>query len=133
MEAECRKKIEELHVFITSWLNGTVKQSEQEFQYFEDELNDNFVIIHPGGDLQAKSDIVRDFRNAYGVLPKNFAIEIRNVKLRSKTKDLCIMNYEEWQFNEETSCRISSVVFKKSQSGDDYTWLHLHETWMPNP
>jgi len=129
MEIECRKKIKELHVFIESWLKGTVEKSRQKFKYFEDELDNDFIIIHPSGELQTKLDITSDFWNAYGVQSKNFIIEIRNIKMISESKEICIMNYEEWQISVEKSVRISTVIFRKSQNNNN--WLHLHETWCP--
>jgi len=132
MEIECRKKIKEMHVFIESWLKGSVEISTQEFQYFEDELDEDFVIIHPSGELQTKLDITSDFWNSYGVQSKNFIIEIQNIKMRFESKDICIMNYEEWQTNEEKSARISTVIFNKSQNINKSNWLHLHETWHPS-
>jgi len=131
MEIECRKNIRELHVFIESWLKGAVEKSRQEFQYFEDELDEDFVIIHPGGELQTKSEIISDFWNAYGVQSENFIIEIRNIKIRFESKDICIMNYEEWQTSVEKTARISTVIFRKSLNSNKNNWLHLHETWYP--
>ncbi|MFV2005232.1 MAG: hypothetical protein ACC650_08485 [Gammaproteobacteria bacterium] len=131
MEIECRKNIRELHVFIESWLKGAVEKSRQEFQYFEDELDEEFVIIHPGGELQTKSEIISDFWNAYGVQSENFIIEIRNIKIRFESKDICIMNYEEWQTSVEKTARISTVIFRKSLNSNKNNWLHLHETWYP--
>jgi len=132
MEIECRKNIKELHAFIESWLKGAVEKSKQEFQYFKDELDEDFVIIHPSGELQTKSDIINDFWNAYGVRPENFIIEIRNIKIRSEAKDICILNYEEWQTSVEESARISTVIFRKSKNSNKNNWFHLHETWFPN-
>jgi hypothetical protein len=131
MEIECRKNIRELHVFIESWLKGTVEKSKQEFQYFENELDEDFVIIHPGGELQTKSEIISDFWDAYGAQSEKFIIEIRNIKIRFESKDICIMNYEEWQTSVEKTARISTVIFRKSLNSNKNNWLHLHETWYP--
>lgn len=131
MELECHKKIKALHVFIESWLTGRVEKSKQEFRYFEDELDAEFIIIHPSGDLQTKPDITSGFWGAHGGQSKNFIVEIRNIKMRYASQDICIMNYEEWQTDEKESVRISTVVFRKSKSNNKISWLHLHETWMP--
>jgi len=132
MEIDCRNLIKELHVFIESWLKGTVEKSKQEFQYFEDEFDDDFIIIHPSGEIQAKMDILSDFWGAYGAQSENFKIEIRNIKTRIESKDICLMNYEEWQTGTENSIRISTVIFRKSKKSNKNVWLHLHETWCPN-
>jgi hypothetical protein len=132
MEAECHQNIEELHLFIEAWLIGSVEKSKQKFQYFDDALDENFVIIHPNGKLQTKPEITHDFWHAYGSQPEHFAIEIRNITVRSASENFCVMTYEEWQTSTEQSARISSVVFRKSEDNNKIYWFHLHETWYPS-
>ncbi len=129
MEMACRKNIKELHVFIESWLKGVVEKSTAVFQYFEDELDEDFVIIHPDGNLQTRSEISSDFWSAHGVEAENFVIEIRHIRTRLESKETCIMTYEEWQFGTEETARISTVIFRNSLDSNRNTWLHLHETW----
>lgn len=132
MEAECRKNIEDLHKFIEAWLMGSIEKSKQTFQYFDDALDEKFVIIHPDGKLQTKPEIINDFWNAYGVQSKNFTIEVRNITVRSASENACLMTYEEWQAGTEKSARISSVIFQKSEDNNKVYWFHLHETWYPS-
>lgn len=132
MERECRKNITELHVFIESWLKGAVEKTKQEFRYFEDSLDEEFIIIHPTGVLQDKLDIIGDFWSAYGVQSEDFSIEIRNTQVRFESENMCILTYEEWQTGVEKTARISTVVFRKSINSNTNSWLHLHETWCPS-
>jgi hypothetical protein len=129
MEIECREKIKDLHVFIESWLKGSVEKTKLEFRNFEDVLDEDFIIIHPSGKLQNKLEIIHNFWNAYGVHRNDFTIEIRNIKIRSESQNICIMNYEEWQNGVEKSRRISTVIFRKAVNSNKIYWLHLHETW----
>jgi len=132
MEIECRENIEELHRFIEAWLLGSVEKSRERFQYFDDALDEKFIIIHPSGELQAKSDITCDLWNAYGARSKQFSITIRNITVRSASENFCIMTYEEWQTGMEKSARISTVVFRRSEDNNKIYWFHLHETWHPS-
>ncbi|GBE08196.1 hypothetical protein BMS3Bbin11_01456 [bacterium BMS3Bbin11] len=131
METECRRNIKELHVFIESWLKGLVEKSRLEFQYFEDALDKDFIIIHPSGKLQTKPDITSDLWEVYGVRPKSFTITIRDIKIRSISENICILNYEEWQTGVEELARISTVIFRKPANSSKNYWFHLHETWVP--
>jgi len=131
METECRRNIKELHVFIESWLKGSVEKNRQNFQCFEDALDESFIIVHPSGESQTKLEIIRDFWAAYGVQSDGFTIEIRNIKVRSEAGNICIMNYEEWQIDVEKSARISTVIFRKPVNSSKIYWFHLHETWIP--
>ena len=132
MEKECQKNIVELHIFIEYWLKGLVEKTRQEFQYIDDALDKNFVIIHPSGEIQTKTDIIDDLWEAYGVQLESFAISIRDIKVRSLSENICIMNYEEWQTGVKKSMRISTVIFRKSLINNKSYWLHLHETWLPS-
>ncbi len=131
METECRKNIKQLHVFIESWLKGSVDRSRRQFQYFEDALDKDFIIVHPSGELQTKPEISSDFWKAHGVQTGSFSITIRDIKVRFVSGDICVMNYEEWQTGVEKTARISTVILRKSTIDDKIYWLHLHETWCP--
>lgn len=131
MEIECRRNIKELHVFIESWLKGSVEKSRLEFQHFEGALDEDFIIIHPSGKLQTKVDIISDLWEAYGIQSESFTITIRDIKIRSVSENICILNYEEWQTGVEKLARISTVIFRKSANSSKNYWLHLHETWCP--
>jgi len=129
MEIECQNNIIVLHEFIESWLKGTVDKSKQIFQYFEDALDSNFVIVNPGGDLQLKEQVTKNLWSAYGTQSESFNINIKNITIRFMSDSVCLLNYEEHQTGTEVTTRISSVLFKKSKNTNNYHWLHLHETW----
>jgi len=129
MENECRSNIIKLHEFIESWLKGSADKNKQVFQYFEDTLHSDFTIVHPSGELQTKDQITNDLWSAYGVKSETFCIKISDIILRDITDTLCLLNYEEHQEGNETTTRISSVTFKKSEIGNNFLWFHLHETW----
>jgi len=129
MEIECRKNIHDLHVFIERWLRGSLEKSRLKFQYFADALDEDFVIIHPDGECQIKSEIVNGLWDAHGAESENFTIEIRDTQFCVAAKNICVLTYEEWQAGTEESVRISTVVFKKSEHNSKCCWLHLHETW----
>jgi len=131
METECRENIEGLHRFIEAWLLGSIEKSRQRFRYFDDALDKKFIIIHPSGELQTKSDISSDLWNAHGVRSKQFSIAIRNITVRSASENCCILTYEEWQTGTEKPARLSTVVFRRSEDNNRIYWFHLHETWYP--
>jgi len=129
MEAECRKNIFELHVFIEGWLKGAIKKTRMAFQYFADTLDESFVIIHPSAERQTKAEISNGLWDAHGSQPENFSIEIRDVQVRFSAESICVMNYEEWQTGDEKSVRVSTVIFRKSENNGKCGWFHLQETW----
>jgi hypothetical protein len=128
MEMECHRRITELHRFIEGWLNGSMDKTRHQFQYFDDALDDDFVLISPDGDLQSKQNIVSDFWMAHGAKSADFKIEIKYSHSRITTDNICIIHYEEHQIGNTSSARIGTAVFRKT--ADTLHWYHLHETWL---
>jgi hypothetical protein len=126
----CRSEIVQLHIFIEGWLNGTLDKIHDVFERFEGAFDEDFLIVHPSGQAQIKSEILADIWEAHGKRPKPFAITIKNVTLRTCAGPLCLVTYEEWQSGDTETTRLSSVLFKKQAGGDQIRWLHLHETFV---
>jgi len=123
-------EVKDLHKFIQDWLTGSVPKTETAFYCFRDALDVDFIIIHPTGIAEHREKLVKSFWSAHGVREKNFAIEIRNLNPRLMFGDFALVNYEEWQFGNTTTGRVSSVLFRKPNKENKVRWLHLHETWI---
>lgn len=119
-----------LHKFIQDWMTGSVPKTEEVYSCFRDALDIDFVIIHPTGIAENREELVKSFWSAHGVQEKNFAIDIRNLNLRLTFGDFALVTYEEWQFGNATTGRISSVLFRKPVKVGGIRWMHLHETWI---
>jgi hypothetical protein len=126
----CADEVVALHRVIESWLTGSAPRTREAFARFADALADEFVIVHPSGAAESKSDIVAALWNAHGANGDGFSIEIRNVTCRVEADPWCVLTYEEWQHDDETTARISTVVFLRSDTAIGVEWVHLHETWL---
>jgi len=120
-----------LHLFIQDWMNGSAPKTEKAFSCFSDALDTDFVIVHPTGVAEHRDGLVKSFWSAHGVQEKNFTIEIRNLSHRLTFGEFALVTYEEWQFGNATSGRVSSVLFRKPEKENIVRWVHLHETWLP--
>ena len=123
-------EVKNLHKFIQVWLTGTVPQTQQVFSRFGEALDTNFVIIDPAGVASPRQELIKTFWSAHGIREKNFTIEIRNLNHRLTFGDFALVTYEEWQFGNATTGRVSSVVFKGPEKENKIRWVHLHETWI---
>ncbi|MFV2013866.1 MAG: hypothetical protein ACC656_00420 [Candidatus Heimdallarchaeota archaeon] len=121
-------EIVDLHEFFQNWFNGTIPQNE--FSRFIEAINTDFQIISPRGDLTNKSDLVAILKNGYA---RNNLIKIAvtDVNIKPISDDIFLAIYREIQTTgTETTSRISSAIFRRSNNlPNNYSWLHVHETW----
>ena len=123
-------EVKNLHKFIQGWLTGSVPKTEEAFSRFRDALDADFVIVDPTGVAEHRDEMVKSFWSAHGVREKTFAIKIRNFNHRLTFGDFALVTYEEWQFGETTTGRVSSVLFRILEKENKVRWVHLHETWI---
>ena len=123
-------EVKNLHKFIQGWLIGSEPKTEEAFSCFRDALDPDFEIVHPTGAVEHCQELVKSFWSAHGIKEKSFAIEIRNLNHRLTFGDFALVTYEEWQFGESTTGRVSSVLLRKREKGNKLLWVHLHETWV---
>ena len=126
-----REEVESLHRFFVGWFSGALAEDEFE-RGFEIRFAPDLVFIPPAGSLLGLDDLVPSIRAGRGSNPE-FRIAIRNVKVHRVLENHIIATYEEWQRNALASkppdnARVATVVFERTIP---LTWLHIHETWMP--
>ena len=133
-----RREIERLHLFLEQWLNGTLERSDATFaDGVESRLHSDFVNIQPAGIVLRRDALVDQLKSGYGKSP-DFQIHIRNVELRPvlDSQAVLLATYEEYQRGARNSARpdnarLSTALFSKA-GGSKLTWLHIHETWLPD-
>lgn len=131
-----RRELQEMHAFFVEWFRGECAQEDALFaQRLSSHFAPSFQIVFPGGDTLAGQALFAGMRAGYGGSP-DFAIEIRAIREVAQAGDLSIFTYEEWQRNATNSApsngRISTVVFRRDDAQPNgLTWLHVHETWLP--
>ncbi|WP_272932527.1 hypothetical protein [Sulfidibacter corallicola] len=134
MEYQVRQEILDLHRFFQDWFNGVLPKNAASVQRLDRALNPQFRIVSPHGILTEKPRLMEGIEQAHGVhAGKGFRIWIDNVTCRQLSPDLMLATYEEWQESEGTKRgRVSSALFQKQVTApNQVTWLHVHETWLP--
>lgn len=131
LESIVRTEIEDLHQFFVGWFTGSLDTNSFD-ESFLARFDSQFILIPPAGIILSLEELSLGIKNTYDTNP-DFRIAIRNVKLQRVLGNEVIATYEEWQRNARASTppdnsRIATVIFKKT---DPLTWLHVHETWMP--
>lgn len=131
IESQARTEIEALHEFFVGWFSGRLPRSAFRPDFL-DRFSEKLVFIPPAGAQLGLDDLAGSVEAAYGSNPA-FRIAIRNVRVHLVLQDHVLATYEEWQRNALASTppdngRVATVVFER---GSRLTWLHIHETWVP--
>ena len=133
VENAIRDEVEALHEFFVGWFSGRLPKTAFETGLLA-RFDPEFILIPPAGVVLNRDGLANMLREAYGSNPE-FRIAIRNVQLRRELNGCLLATYEEWQRNALASDppdngRVATVVFKQSEP---LKWLHVHETWLPEP
>ncbi len=126
------REIVELHEFLQDWYRG---HPEADFNRFDRVLTDDFVIIMPDSRILDRATINSAVRDQHDS-DSQAELDIRNVRLHGTHDNTAIFTYEEWQGRggEPMRGRLSSVFFAVDEEAPNgLVWLHVHETWLPEP
>ena len=131
MDDRCRAEVEQLHFFFEGWMGGTLEADPETFRRLGDVLAPEFEMISPGGERTTRDELVAGLMPAHGP----FRIRIANYRGRSLSKEMHLITYEEWQvIDGETRGRLSTALLRNRKgTPNGVEWVHLHETWMPEP
>ena len=126
------KEIVDLHDFFTEWFNGTIDHDQLEPRFLS-HLHDEVVFIPPAGQVMTGAMLKGWFDQSHGSNP-DFRAHIRDVTIRHEVGDLVLATYTEWQKGAKRSdqarnARVTSVLLKMTSP---ISWLHIHETWLPD-
>lgn len=124
-------EIVELHDFFTQWFNGTVERDQLEPRFLA-HLHEDMLFIPPEGHVMTSASLKEGFGRGYSSNP-DFRIQIRDVDVRYERDHMVLATYTEWQTGATQSgsvnnARITTVLMKMTSP---ITWLHIHETWLP--
>jgi len=130
-----RTEIESLHTFFCEWFAGHLPK-ESFNEKFLNRLSKDLVFIPPAGSNLGLDDLSSSIYRGYASNP-DFRIQIRNVSVTREFDGYIVATYEEWQRNALASTppdngRIATVVFAVDGPSEKLTWLHIHETWLPD-
>jgi|GEM_PF-708648 len=126
------REIIQLHQFFQDWYRGN---DAADFKRFDQALSKGFIIIMPDGRVLGRDVIIEAVRGQHDS-DSQAELEIRDVRLHEVHDSTAVFTYQEWQGRggEPMRGRLSSVVFAfDDDAPNGLVWLHVHETWLPEP
>ncbi len=124
-------EIVELHDFFAAWFNGSVDRDQLDPRFLS-RLHPDFLFISPDGQMMNRAALRAGFDKGYGLNP-DFHIAIRDVEVQYERENMVLATYTEWQrgttgADMSDTARVTSVLMEVTAF---VTWLHIHETWLP--
>ncbi len=134
LEQKCVEEIEVLHKCFDDWFNGRALKTQEGFDRIRSVLSENFVILMPDGRKMELNPLLQGLFTAHGGR-RGIRIWIRNVKLIVQDRELVVVEYEEWQEEENLiTSRYSTVIFRHNKEmPNSLEWLRVHETFFEEP
>lgn len=112
------------HRVIERWLGG--RAGPEEFGRFAAAHARSFTLAGPDGRVLPYQAVLAEMRAAYGTAP-DLTITIEGVRVVAAAGPLTVVTYREWQRGRG---RLSTAVLRLN--GPTPSWLHLHESWLPD-
>lgn len=139
MEELIENELAATHAFLVAWFAGLSPRSEAHLAtHFVGRLDPGFQLIDPSGDIIDVARLGHELFAGHGS-GVGFAIEADNVRCRFADGDIIIASYHEWQRNavratSRDNGRIVTAVFRTDDAAaNGVRWVHVHETWLPEP
>jgi len=138
MDQKCRREVIGLHQFFQHWFNGELANSEEVLERLRRSLAVEFTIVSPDGRESDRSRLVEAVCAAHGGHGRRgepIRIWIERYEGRSVDPETHLATYEEWQASGgRKRGRLSTAVFRKRDAAPNgVEWVHVHETWLPDP
>lgn len=128
VERRVAREIRELHEFLESWLKGKVPIGDTGLGRLRKALAEEFFIIHPNGERDDKTGVLRNFALAYGNKPDDYHLNISDLSVRVLEENLCLATYKETHVGGYGHARTSTALLRESPLGGTIEWLYLQET-----
>ena len=130
MSKEIREEILRLHQEFMKWYNGQTLSSKKEFntkigEYLEKE----WYIVFPDGSEMDKNTFCKMVYKDHNE-SKDFAIQIKGIRIKELSTGTFLARYEEWQFEHkkiQKKIRTASILRKEKKS-KRIVWVHIHES-----
>lgn len=125
---DTRREVRELHEFFAAWFRGDREQ--ERFDRVAGALAPTFRLVRPDGTETDREAVLEGVRAARGTEAPSFRIDVRDLRVRRRLDDHCLVTYEEWQHRDGAwdGRRSTALLARESSAPAGVVWLDLQET-----
>lgn len=127
------REVVALHAFFEGWFRSD--HEPPDFSECERALGPGFSMIGPDGVTHHRDAVIERLRQARGVYPAEFRIQVIDPRSVWAREDAVLLEYTEQQYRAGGSdARRSTALFIASAGATrGVVWRHLQETWTVAP
>jgi hypothetical protein len=128
--SNCRKEVEEFHAVLQAWLSGDEPRNNESLMRFINSIDDECILIAPGGTVESSQSLIARLSNAFGV-SRGIRIWTTDFALIEGFGSFVLARYTEWrEIDGAKNSRYTTVLFVDDErSPNGVKWRHIHETW----
>lgn len=127
-------EIVKFYLFYERWRRAEIELSEIYMAKLKAVCVPTGVFVHPSGVEKSLHDCISEMRKCYGDKQgKQFRVWVDRVLPSKIGSDTWLVKFDKWELlGEERQCCVTSVLVtsKGSNSSDEFTWVHVHQTWL---
>ncbi|KAM1049092.1 hypothetical protein ACFX2C_028229 [Malus domestica] len=126
-------EVTKFYLFYERWRRAEVEKSEEYMQNLKSVLQSSGIFVHPSGvDLpihQCIDSLARLHGDKQGKQFWTWLDRLSSVQIGSNA---WLVKFNKWELceNERRCCLTTVLMSSKGEGPDDFTWLHMHQTWL---
>ncbi|CAN6562128.1 unnamed protein product [Malus baccata var. baccata] len=126
-------EVTKFYLFYERWRRAEVEKSEEYMQNLKSVLHSSGIFVHPSGvDLpihQCIDSLARLHGDKQGKQFWTWLDGLSSVQIGSNA---WLVKFNKWELceNERRCCLTTVLMSSKGEGPDDFTWLHMHQTWL---
>ncbi|KAG5076939.1 hypothetical protein JHK82_055634 [Glycine max] len=121
------------YIFYERWRRGEVENPEQYIQKLKSVFHSTGNFVHPSGIDQPMHQTIDTLAKAFGdKTGKDFRVWVDCISLAEVSLGSWLVKFDKWELsgNESRGCSTKALMNAKVDVPDEYTWMHLHHTWL---
>lgn len=125
---DARREVRELHDFFAAWFRGD--REPEAFDRVEGALAPTFRLVRPDGTETDRETVLDGVRAARETEASSFRIAVRDLRVRRRLDDGCLVTYEEWQRRDGAwdGRRSTALLAREPSAPAGVVWIDLQET-----
>ncbi|XP_068344397.1 sucrose-phosphatase 1-like isoform X2 [Pyrus communis] len=126
-------EVTKFYLFYERWRHAEVEKSEEYIQNLKSVFHSSGIFVHPSGVELPIHQCIDSLARLHGDKQgKQFWIWLDRLSSVQIGSNAWLVKFDKWEFceNERRCCLTTVLMSSKAEGPDDFTWLHMHQTWL---